>query len=103
MTPDEEVFYLVGLLSSALPVSEGKESLEKIERRNRRIVEMCERGKLGVKQYLAHYSKREEWERHFGRRRWQVMLRRKSQYDPSALLAPGHRIFQNPIPSISTQ
>ncbi|KAF7819061.1 Cytokinin dehydrogenase 1 [Senna tora] len=97
VTPEEDVFYLVALLSSAVPYSRGKDSLEYIMRQHRRIIEFCERTKMGVNQYLPHYTSREEWEEHFGISRWEVMVRRKSQYDPMALLAPGHRIFQNPM------
>ncbi|XP_028766668.1 cytokinin dehydrogenase 1-like [Neltuma alba] len=96
VTPEEDVFYLVAFLSSAVPFSTGKDSLDYIQRRNERIIEFCERAQLGVKQYLAHHRTQEEWEGHFGTR-WQVMRRRKSEYDPLAILAPGHRIFQKPM------
>lgn len=97
VTPEEEVFYLVAFLTSAVPFSRGKSSLEYIQRQNGRILEFCEGGEMGAKQYLAHYETGEEWEGHFGKKRWQVMRRRKSEYDPLAILGPGHRIFEKPI------
>ncbi|KAK4281915.1 hypothetical protein QN277_013359 [Acacia crassicarpa] len=100
VTPEEEVFYLVAFLSSAVPFSKGKDSLEYIQSQNERIKEFCKRAQVGAKQYLAHYKTGEEWEGHFGKR-WQVIRRRKSEYDPLALLGPGHRIFQKPIFSTS--
>ncbi|XP_054796919.1 cytokinin dehydrogenase 1-like [Prosopis cineraria] len=94
VTPEEDVFYLVAFLPSAVPFSTGKDSLDYILSQNERIIEFCKRAQLGAKQYLAHYSTREEWEGHFGTR-WELLRRRKSEYDPLAILAPGHRIFQN--------
>ncbi|CAK9183837.1 unnamed protein product [Ilex paraguariensis] len=48
---------------------------------------------LGVKKYLPHYLTQEEWKIHFGYK-WEVFLRRKSTYDPLAILAPGQTIFK---------
>ncbi|KAL2464636.1 Cytokinin dehydrogenase 1 [Forsythia ovata] len=93
VTPDEDVFYLVAFLSSAIPSTTGKDALEYILTRNKRILRYCERSRLGVKQYLAHYSTQEEWKAHFGTH-WEVFSRRKSTYDPLAILAPGQSIFQ---------
>ncbi|CAA2986641.1 cytokinin dehydrogenase 1-like [Olea europaea subsp. europaea] len=93
VTPDEDVFYLVAFLSSATPSSTGKDGLEHILTRNRRILRFCEASRLGVKQYLAHYSTQKEWKAHFGTQ-WEVFSQRKSTYDPLAILAPGQNIFQ---------
>ncbi|KAI3446498.1 hypothetical protein Pfo_003163 [Paulownia fortunei] len=93
VTPEENVFYLVAFLSSAVPSSTRKDGLERILTRNNRILDFCERPHLGIKQYLPHYSTTEEWKAHFGTH-WEVFSRRKLTYDPLAILAPGQRIFQ---------
>ncbi|XP_010468848.1 PREDICTED: cytokinin dehydrogenase 6 [Camelina sativa] len=90
VTPEEEIFYLVAILTSAVP---GKEDgVEQILKRNQRILEFSEAAGIGLKQYLPHYTTREEWRSHFGAK-WDDFVRRKSRYDPLAILAPGHRIF----------
>ncbi|OMO62107.1 hypothetical protein CCACVL1_23027 [Corchorus capsularis] len=94
--PEEEVFYLVAFLSSAVPSSTGNDGLDHILVQNKRILDYCEIAGLGVKQYLPHYSTQGEWQSHFGPH-WEVFAQRKSTYDPLALLAPGQRIFQKPI------
>ncbi|XP_057770377.1 cytokinin dehydrogenase 6-like isoform X2 [Salvia miltiorrhiza] len=95
VTPEEEVFYLVAFLSSAVPSSTGRDGLDAIVARNRRIVEFVGGSNLGIKQYLPHYSTTHEWRAHFGSK-WEVFLRRKMLYDPLAILAPGQRIFPKP-------
>ncbi|KAL1833340.1 hypothetical protein ACET3Z_002991 [Daucus carota] len=92
--PDEDIIYLVAFLSHAVPLPNGSDSLDHILKRNKQILEFCESAQLGVKQYLPHYHKQEEWMHHFGPK-WEVFAKRKSAYDPLALLAPGQRIFQN--------
>ncbi|KAI9116651.1 hypothetical protein K1719_012309 [Acacia pycnantha] len=94
--PDEDIFYLVAFLTSAVPTSDGPHGLEYILTQNKRILEYCESARLGVKQYLPQYTAQEEWRAHFGPR-WEAFLQRKSAYDPLAILAPGQRIFQNAI------
>ncbi|PON39732.1 Cytokinin oxidase [Trema orientale] len=91
--PEEDIFYLVAFLSSAVPSSTGTDGLEHILTQNKRILEFCETAHLGVKQYLPHYATQEEWRAHFGPR-WEVFAQRKSAYDPLAIFAPGQRIFQ---------
>ncbi|GLT89273.1 hypothetical protein SLE2022_072620 [Rubroshorea leprosula] len=91
--PDEDIFYLVAFLSSAVPSSTGTDGLDHILTQNKKILEFCEVASLGVKQYLPHYTTEEEWRAHFGPR-WEVFVQRKSTYDPLAILAPGQRIFQ---------
>ncbi|KAL8167802.1 hypothetical protein V2J09_009301 [Rumex salicifolius] len=94
VTPHEDVFYLIGLLSSAIPSSSrGSGDLEQTLAQNQRILNFCQRTKLGVKQYLPHYGTQEEWRAHFGPK-WKIFARRKSVYDPLAILAPGQKIFQ---------
>lgn len=96
VTPDEDIFYLVAFLSSAVPSSLGTDGLEHILEQNQRILDYCIEFLPGVKQYLPHYSTQEEWRSHFGPK-WQTILQRKSIYDPLAILAPGQRIFQKGI------
>ncbi|KAF5822312.1 putative cytokinin dehydrogenase [Helianthus annuus] len=94
--PEEDIFYLVAFLSQANPLSTGKDGLEHILSLNKRILDFCEEAQLGVKQYLAHYATQDEWRAHFGQR-WETFQRRKMAYDPLAILAPGHRIFQKGV------
>ncbi|XP_068472631.1 cytokinin dehydrogenase 9-like [Phaseolus vulgaris] len=96
VTPEEDVFYLVAFLSSAVPNCTGANSLEHIVSQNKRIIEFYTSAQLKVKQYLPHYSTQEEWQAHFGSQ-WEVFVERKKAYDPLALLAPGHRIFQKAV------
>ncbi|KAL0555016.1 hypothetical protein IC582_008947 [Cucumis melo] len=97
VTPDEEIFYLVGFLFSALPTSTGKESLEYILAQNQIILDYCARALPGCKQYLPHYRSQDEWQAHFGSK-WRVLKERKSAYDPLSILAPGQRVFQKVTP-----
>ncbi|KAK6928816.1 Cytokinin dehydrogenase 1, FAD/cytokinin binding domain [Dillenia turbinata] len=94
--PDEDIFYLVAFLSSAVPSSTGTDGLEHILTQNKRILDFCEKASLGAKQYLPHYTTQKEWQAHFGPR-WEIIIKRKSAYDPLAILAPGQRIFQKAI------
>ncbi|XP_010547318.2 PREDICTED: cytokinin dehydrogenase 6-like [Tarenaya hassleriana] len=90
--PEEDIFYLVAFLSSAVSPSEENGGLEQILSQNKKILEFCEAYQLGVKQYLPHYTTREEWQTHFGSQ-WEVIVKRKLAYDPLAILAPGQSIF----------
>ncbi|CAK9183990.1 unnamed protein product [Ilex paraguariensis] len=100
VTPEEDVFYLVAFLSSAMPFSKGTDGLEHILNQNKRILDFCKSANLGMKQYLPHYITREDWKTHFGTQ-WEVFVMRKSTYDPLAILAPGQRIFQKARRSFS--
>ncbi|XP_034920201.1 cytokinin dehydrogenase 1 [Populus alba] len=93
ITPEEDTFYLVAFLSSAMPSSTGRDGLFHILAQNQRILGFCSSASLGAKQYLPHYSTQEEWQTHFGPK-WEVFVLRKSTYDPMAILAPGQRIFR---------
>ncbi|KAL6610105.1 hypothetical protein ACP70R_040074 [Stipagrostis hirtigluma subsp. patula] len=90
--PDEEVFYLVGFLSSA-PSSSGPHSVEHTMNLNNQIIEFSDKAGIGVKQYLPNYNTEQEWKAHF-EARWDTFQLRKNAYDPLAILAPGQRIFQ---------
>ncbi|KAG6430119.1 hypothetical protein SASPL_108181 [Salvia splendens] len=96
ITPDDDVFYMIAFLSSAMPSSTGKDGLKHILSQNKKILSFSQRPYLGIKQYLPHYSTEEEWEAHFGPH-WEVFYRRKLSYDPLAILAPGQRIFRRGI------
>ncbi|XP_062208046.1 cytokinin dehydrogenase 4 [Phragmites australis] len=89
--PDEEIFYLVGFLSSA-PSLSGHGSVAHAMNLNNQILEFCEEADIGMKQYLAPYSTQQQWKAHFGAR-WETFERRKHKYDPLAIVAPGQRIF----------
>ncbi|XP_074353837.1 cytokinin dehydrogenase 1 [Apium graveolens] len=96
VTPEENMFYLVSFLSSAVESSTGTDGLEHILKQNNRILQFCNSSRLGVKQYLPSYSTQEEWKAHFGTL-WETFSRRKTTYDPLAILAPGQRIFQKAV------
>ncbi|OAY66305.1 Cytokinin dehydrogenase 5 [Ananas comosus] len=101
VTPDEDVFYLVAFLRSALPDSgEPTQSLEHLTRQNQQILDFCDESGIGAKQYLPHHKTRAEWARHFGSQ-WETFLRRKSEFDPKFILGSGQGIFQ-PVPSTSS-
>ncbi|KAF9592582.1 hypothetical protein IFM89_016033 [Coptis chinensis] len=95
--PEEEIFYLVAFLSSAMPTSTGTDGIGHILDKNQEILQFCKTNHIGMKQYLAHYTTREDWQAHFGPR-WETFMKRKATYDPLAILAPGQRIFQKAIP-----
>lgn len=89
-TPDEDVFYNVGLLRSA--VAAGGHDLEQLERENAAVLEFCDREAIGCKQYLPHHASRGGWRRHFGEK-WNTFAALKRKYDPRAILSPGQGIF----------
>ncbi|GJM88420.1 hypothetical protein PR202_ga04479 [Eleusine coracana subsp. coracana] len=92
VVPDEEVFYLVAFLSSALS-SSGPHSIEGTLSLNKRILEYSDKASIRAKQYLPNYNSKQEWKAHY-EARWETFQRRKNAYDPFAILAPGQRIFQ---------
>ncbi|KAJ6730987.1 GULONOLACTONE OXIDASE [Salix viminalis] len=101
VTPDEDVFYLVALLRSALDNGEETQSLEYLTNQNHKILRFCDDAGIKVKQYLPHYTTQEEWMDHFGDK-WDQFYRRKMEFDPRQLLATGQRIF-NPSFTSSTE
>ncbi|XP_042516486.1 LOW QUALITY PROTEIN: cytokinin dehydrogenase 5-like [Macadamia integrifolia] len=100
VTVDEEVFYLVALLRSALDFGEETQSLDYLKDQNRRILDFCKDAGIGVKQYLPNYTTQQEWMDHFGDK-WKLFLHRKMQFDPKHILAPGQRIFSPSLLSSS--
>lgn len=88
MTPDEDVFYAVGLLRSAM----GPGDLERLEKENEAVLGFCDRAGIGCKQYLPHYASMDAWRQHFGNK-WSWVAELKAKYDPKAILSPGQGIF----------
>ncbi|KAK7352298.1 hypothetical protein VNO80_17718 [Phaseolus coccineus] len=89
VTPEEDVFYLVAFLRSALDT----ETLEYLSNQNRQILRFCHGSEINVKQYLPHYTTQQEWMDHFGDK-WTQFNARKMQFDPRRILATGQQIFQ---------
>lgn len=87
--PEGEIFYIVALLRF---VPKGP-SVEKKVAENREIVKWCIKEGLDFKLYLPHYRAKEDWKRHFGNQ-WTRFEKRKANFDPMAILAPGQRIFK---------
>ncbi|XP_027354714.1 cytokinin dehydrogenase 5 [Abrus precatorius] len=87
--PEEEVFYLVAFLRSALDT----ETLEYLTNQNRQILRFCHDSEIKVKQYLPHYTTQQEWMDHFGDK-WTQFNARKMQFDPRRILATGQQIYE---------
>ncbi|XP_071685864.1 cytokinin dehydrogenase 5-like [Rutidosis leptorrhynchoides] len=92
VTPNEDVFYLVALLRSALHSSDKAQTLERLSDENRQILSFCKDQNIGVKQYLPHYTTQQEWIDHHGEK-WHKFSKRKMEFDPRHILATGQRIF----------
>ncbi|XP_071693894.1 cytokinin dehydrogenase 5-like [Rutidosis leptorrhynchoides] len=92
VTPNEDVFYLVALLRSALDNGEETLTLKHLSGENREILKFCKESKIEVKQYLPHYTTQKEWMEHFGDK-WPEIYRRKMEFDPRLILATGQKIF----------
>uniref|UniRef100_A0A0D9VDV1 cytokinin dehydrogenase n=1 Tax=Leersia perrieri TaxID=77586 RepID=A0A0D9VDV1_9ORYZ len=88
---DDDVFYLVGLLRSAVVADD----VEQLERENEAVLAFCVNEGIGCKQYLPHYVSRDEWQRHFGDK-WSRVAELKAKYDPHGILSPGQKIFSSP-------
>ena len=92
MVPEDDVFYLVALLRSALDNGEPTQSLEYLSDQNHQILAFCAKEGIKVKQYLPHYTTEREWAEHFGDK-WPEFQQRKMKFDPRHILATGQRIF----------
>ncbi|ERN01262.1 hypothetical protein AMTR_s00002p00248240 [Amborella trichopoda] len=99
VTPDEDVFYLVAFLRSALDNGEETQSLRYLQDQNERILRFCEEANIEMKQYLPHHTKRAQWVQHYGPK-WAEFEERKATFDPKNILAPGQRIFSAAQPII---
>lgn len=89
VTPDEEIFYCVGLLHSG-----ENDNWKMLDDQNQQILEFCDEAGINIKQYLPHYNTREQWMKHFGPK-WTTFEQRKTRFDPKKLLSPGQRIFNS--------
>ncbi|CAO2181271.1 unnamed protein product [Urochloa humidicola] len=96
---DEEVFYTVAILRSAVAAGD----LGRMEAQNAEVARFCEGAGIPCTQYLAGYATQEEWAaRHFGPGRWGRFASRKRKYDPKAILSRGQRIFSYPLAASSS-
>ncbi|XP_071925945.1 cytokinin dehydrogenase 5-like [Coffea arabica] len=93
VTPEEDVFYLVALLRSALDNGDETQTLDYLSDQNRRILRFCGDAGINVKQYLPHYTTQQQWRDHFGHK-WAQFYQRKLEFDPRHILATGQRIFK---------
>ncbi|KVH99322.1 cytokinin dehydrogenase 5-like [Cynara cardunculus var. scolymus] len=100
VTPDEDIFYLVALLRSALDNGEETLTLKHLLEENRKILKFCKESKIKVKQYLPHYTTQKEWMEHYGEK-WPQIHQRKMEFDPHHILATGQRIFEPGFSSIT--
>ncbi|WVZ72692.1 hypothetical protein U9M48_021111 [Paspalum notatum var. saurae] len=92
---EEEVFYTVGILRSAVA---GGEEVRRMEEQNAEVGRFCAGAGIPCTQYLPHYATQAEWAAtHFGPGRWDAFAQRKRKYDPSAILSRGQRIFSHPL------
>ncbi|KAE8654022.1 Cytokinin dehydrogenase 5 [Hibiscus syriacus] len=92
VTPDEGVFYVVALLTSASDNGEVTQSSEYLTDQNRQILRYRGEAGINVKQYLPHYSPQQEWMDHFGSKGdWFCEM--KMEFDPRHILATGQQIF----------
>ncbi|XP_062087048.1 cytokinin dehydrogenase 4-like isoform X2 [Humulus lupulus] len=87
MTPNEEVFYTIGLLHSSKV-----DEWEAFDNVNKQILEFCRVARIPIKQYLPHYETQPDWINHFGSK-WPNFQRSKLTFDPNKILAPGQKIF----------
>ncbi|CAN6237577.1 unnamed protein product [Urochloa humidicola] len=78
MTPtdDDDVFYAVSLLWSAL----SEDELMRLEKENVAVLDLCDKAGIKCKQYLPHHTSQEGWQRHFGDK-WGRIAELKSKYD----------------------
>ncbi|CAD6233123.1 unnamed protein product [Miscanthus lutarioriparius] len=86
--PSEDVFYAVSLLFSSVA-----NDLARLQEQNQRILRFCDLAGIQYKSYLARYTNRMDWVRHFGTVKWNRFVEMKNKYDPNKLLSPGQDIF----------
>lgn len=87
VTPDEDIFYTLGLLHTS-----GLDDYGNFDKQNNEIVKFCENAGIKIKQYLPHYKSKEGWMKHFGPK-WNTFQERKIKFDPRMILSPGPKIF----------
>nr|GEV39811.1 cytokinin dehydrogenase 5 [Tanacetum cinerariifolium] len=93
VTPNEDVFYLVALLRSALDNGEETLTLKHLSDENRKILKFCNESQIKVKQYLPHYTTQEDWMDHYGHK-WPQIYQTKMEFDPRRILATGQKVFE---------
>ncbi|XP_051131233.1 cytokinin dehydrogenase 2-like [Andrographis paniculata] len=89
VTPDEQVFYVLGLLHTST-TSDNAEILKF----NDEVMRICRKKGIQVKQYFPHYESKKEWINHFGPK-WTIMKHKKAIFDPKRILSPGQGIFNH--------
>ena len=89
VTPDEDIFYAVGLLHSSRA-----NDWEPFENQNKEVLQFCDKAGIKIKLYLHGYKTKEEWVTHFGPK-WRTFEARKAQFDPKLILSPGQEIFKS--------
>ncbi|KAF1892565.1 hypothetical protein Lal_00011032 [Lupinus albus] len=85
--PDEDVFYTVGLLHSTEIDKVGV-----VKAQNQQILQFFKNAGIQIREYLAPHKTHEEWVQHFGSK-WDLIQKRKDEFDPKKLLSPGQGIF----------
>ncbi|CAL4970570.1 unnamed protein product [Urochloa decumbens] len=97
-TPNDDVFYNVALLWSALSAND----VEQLHRDNKAVIAFCEKAGIGYKQYLPHHTSQDGWLQHFGVK-WSKIIELKAKYDPKAILSPGQRMFLSSLANAATR
>lgn len=96
--PDADVFYAVSFLWSATnSTSDEPQSLKYLKKVNDQILEYLKTAKINFKEYIPVYTSVEDWKAHFGPEKWNQFNKRKSEFDPKHILAPGQHIFNPPL------
>lgn len=89
--PEGEIFYLVALLRFTSPQANNP-SIDNLVAQNQEIIQLCTKNCFDFKLYFPHYNSQEDWKNHFGNE-WTRFVKRKTYFDPMAILAPGQKIF----------
>ncbi|KAF8388742.1 hypothetical protein HHK36_025422 [Tetracentron sinense] len=97
--PEGEIFYIVALLRFNPPYPKGP-PVEELVAQNDEIIQCCITHAFDFKLYLPYYRSQDQWKRHFGKQ-WPKFVERKTRFDPTAILAPGQRIFSRTHPPLS--
>ncbi|XP_073318095.1 cytokinin dehydrogenase 2-like [Primulina huaijiensis] len=87
VTPDEDIFYTLGLLHSSSP-----NETKIYDEVNNEILHFCRKTHIKIKQYLPYYKSKEDWIKHYGSK-WDNFQEMKAKFDPRLILSPGQRIF----------